>query len=79
MLDPRANHLPTAFANSTDRPKIIIGSANIHRPQRYAHKDPAPWLPFPDEKNTVDLEAVIYLGLASLLLAAVALLGYYML
>lgn len=75
MIDPRTNNLPTAF----ERPKVIIGSGNLHRPQRYAHKDPAPWLAFPDEKNTVDWEAVIYLGLASLLLAAVALFGYYML
>ena len=60
-------------------PKVKIGSANIHRPQRYAHKDPAPWLDFPDETNQVDWETIIYLGLASLLLVAVAFLGYYML
>ena len=60
-------------------PKVKIGSANLHRPQRYEHKDPAPWLNFPDETNQTDWETLIYLCLTSLLLTVVAFLGYYIL
>jgi hypothetical protein len=29
--------------------KVKIGSALIHRAQRYAHRDPAPHIPFAEE------------------------------
>lgn len=31
------------------KPKVIIGSANLHRAQRFEHKDPAPHLPFAEQ------------------------------
>ena len=77
MLDPRTNNLPTAFANSTDRPKVIIGSGNIHRPQRYAHKDPAPWLAFPDDTTRVDpLELIYFAVIAIVFLAFIGVITY---
>lgn len=73
MLDPRANNLPTAF----DRPKIIIGSGNLHRPQRYAHKDPAPWLAFPDDTTRVDpLELIYFAVIAIVFLAFIGVITY---
>lgn len=73
-VDPTKNNLPTAF----DKPKVIIGGAHMHRAQRYAHKDPAPYLPFPDDTTNITWEEIIYFFLATTLLVAVALLGWFM-
>lgn len=39
-------------------PKVKIGSANLHRAQRYAHKDPAPHLPFEEIEHSATVSAV---------------------
>lgn len=71
FIDPTKDNTPLGIL------KVKIGSDRLHRPQRYAHKDPAPWLAFPDEKNSIDLEAVIYAGIGSVLVVLVAGLMFY--
>ena len=71
FIDPTKDNTPLSIL------KVKIGSANIHRPQRYAHKDPAPWLQFPDENNTVDWEAIVYAGIGSILVVLIAGLMFY--
>lgn len=55
------------------KPKVLIGSAHLHRPARYEHRDPAPHLPFYNDDKPHIAESVFYGALSVIL--TVAMLG----
>lgn len=64
FIDPAKDNTPLGVL------KVKIGSANLHRPQRYAHKDPAPWLAFPDDTTRFDPLELVYFGVIAIVFLA---------
>lgn len=57
-------------------PKVIIGSANIHRAQRFEHKDPAPHLPFAEQAPPKSVSLFYGVGAAILVSALIIVVSY---
>lgn len=57
------------------KPKVLIGGAHLHRPQRYVNKDPMPHIPFepidPPPSNAV-YYVLLSMALTGILLLAVS-------
>ena len=55
------------------KPKVIVGSANLHRAQRFEHKDPAPHLPFAEQSPPKSVSVFYCVGALVVTLSLIAI------
>lgn len=55
------------------KPKVIIGSAHVHRAQRYTNKDPAPFLPFEESEPPRSVSVFYCVGALVVTLSLIAI------
>ena len=58
------------------KPKVIVGSANLHRAQRFEHKDPAPHLPFAEQVPSKSVLRFYGVGATVLVSALIIVVSY---